>query len=209
MRTVAVVNLKGGSGKSTLAVQLALHWSLSEKTALVDIDPQGSAMLVVDRRQPRLEAVRSSGAKLQTLKATLQRQGFDRVVVDTPGSIKDDVAAAIAGSDLALMVVRPSYLDLVAAAQTSQLIRQLQRRALLALNQAPPAREGLEPPIVQRAREALALLRLPVARTIVRSRAAYGRATERGQAVGDMEPGSMAAREISELSQEVALLLSP
>jgi len=54
VRTISVVNLKGGSGKSTLAVQLALHWSATSKTAVADVDPQGSAMLVLDRAAPRL-----------------------------------------------------------------------------------------------------------------------------------------------------------
>lgn len=207
MRTVAVVNLKGGSGKSTLAVQLALRWSLTHKTALADIDPQGSAMLVLDRKPVRLEAVRSTGAKLPTLKTALERQDFARLVIDTPGSIKSDVAAAIAAAELAVMVVRPSYLDIAAAAATTQLVRQLQTPALVVLNQAPPTRAGEENPVVRKGLEALALLRLPVARSIIRARAAYGRAMERGQAIGEVEPSSPAVAEFEVLGVEIDKIL--
>lgn len=203
MRTVAVVNLKGGSGKSTLAVQLALHWSASIKTALADIDPQGSAALVLDRAGPQLDVTRSTGPKLITLKTSLDRRSFARFVIDTPGSLKTDTAAAISAADLALMVVRPTYLDLAAAAATSQLVRQLQTRALVVLNQAPPARGDQENPQVQKAIEALAMLRLPVARTIMRSRIAYGRATELGKHVAELEPTSPAAREFIVLTDEI------
>lgn len=203
MRTIAVVNLKGGSGKSTLAVHLALAWSCLFKTALADIDPQGSAMLALDRDQPRLEAIRSTGSKLFMLKAMLERQAFDRVVVDTPGSLKDDVASAIAAADLALMVVRPSYLDLAAAAATGQLIRQLQTPALIVLNQAPPTRSGVESPLVLKALEAVKLLNVPVAGTVVRSRTVYGRAMEQGRAVEDLEPTSNAVSEIAALREDI------
>lgn len=160
-------------------------------------------MLVLDRHQPHLEAVRSSGPKLFMLKAMLERQSFQRLIVDTPGSVKDDVASAIGAADLALMVVRPSYLDLAAAAATGQLIRQLQKPALIVLNQAPPSRGGAESPIVLKAQEALRLLRLPVASTVVRTRAIYGRAMERGCAVGDVEPMSQAVFEIDALGHDI------
>lgn len=207
VRTIAVVNLKGGSGKSTLAVQLGLAWSGLQRTVLADIDPQGSAMLVLGGGRPDLDAIRSTGPKLFMLKETLARQSVDRLIIDTPGSSQGDVAAAIAASDLALMVVRPSYLDLAAAATTGQLIRQLQKPALIVLNQAPPSRNGVENPLVLRALEAIALLRLPVASTVVRSRTVYGRATEQGSPVGAIEPASSAVLEIAALRQDVEACL--
>lgn len=160
-------------------------------------------MLVVDRKPVRLEAIRSMGAKLPTLKTTLDRQDFARLVIDTPGSIKAEVAAAIAAADLAIMVVRPSYLDIAAAAATTQLVRQLQTPALIVLNQAPPPRAGEESPVVRKGLEALALLRLPVARSVIRARAAYTRAMERGQTVGEVEPSSPAVGELQALSAEI------
>lgn len=124
-------------------------------------------------------------------------------MIDTPGSIKADVAAAISAADLALMVVRPSYLDLAAAAATSQLVRQLQTRALVVLNQAPPMRGAQDNPLVGRAMEALRLLGLPIASTVLRSRVAYGRSTELGRPIGEHEPGSPAAAEFAELVREI------
>ena len=45
MRTILVLNAKGGSGKTTLATNLAGYFaSEGAKTALVDLDPQGSSL---------------------------------------------------------------------------------------------------------------------------------------------------------------------
>lgn len=200
---MAVVNLKGGSGKSTLAVQLALHWAKRQTLALADIDPQASSALVLDQRHPAVEVVRSTGPKLPMLKSTLARRGLDGLVVDTPASMKADVAAAISAADLALLVVRPTYLDIAAAAATAQMVRQLRIPAIVVLNQAPPARSGAESGMVLKAREALALLRLPIADTVIRSRAVFSRALELGRAVADLEPASPAAAEIETLAVEV------
>jgi len=202
-----VVNLKGGSGKSTLAVQLALSWAKARTLVLADIDPQASSALVLDRRDPTVEVVRSTGSKLPMLKTGLARRGLQCLVVDTPGSMKEDVAAAISAADLALLVVRPTYLDIAAAAVTAQMVRQLRRPALVVLNQAPPARSGVESGVVLKALEALALLRLPIAEAIVRSRAVFGRATELGRAVSDVEPASPAAAEIDALAREIGQAL--
>ena len=61
MFTIAMVNQKGGSGKSTLAECLAVAAYLDEKaSAILDMDPQGSAYKWSRRRQepnPPVESV--------------------------------------------------------------------------------------------------------------------------------------------------------
>jgi chromosome partitioning protein len=46
MKTIALVTEKGGAGKSTIAVNLAVAAQRQGKAvAVIDIDPQGSALL--------------------------------------------------------------------------------------------------------------------------------------------------------------------
>ncbi len=78
------------------------------------------------------------------------------------------------------------------------MLRRLRKPGLIVLNQAPVSRNGGEPPLVKKAHEALRLMRLPVAPTILRSRGAYQQALERGCSAEELGP-SPAAQEIADL----------
>jgi len=77
------------------------------------------------------------------------------MVIDTPAGAVEDVAEAIVLADLAVMVVRPTLLDLAALARTLNIVRQLRKAAIVVVNQAPVPREGVEAPLVKRALRAL------------------------------------------------------
>jgi chromosome partitioning protein len=201
MRSVAVIGRKGGSGKTTIAVHLAIGFHLrGRKTILPDIDPQHSSMEVLKaRRDPGPEPIASSGSKLFTLRIAAVRAGADALVIDTPAVLEDEVMHAVALADVAILVVRPTFLDLTAAVSTSSIIRQLKKPGLVILNQAPVARESVEPPLVKRAIEALRLLRLPVVPVVVRSRAAYQTVLESGCSAEERVADPVAAQEMKEL----------
>jgi chromosome partitioning protein len=188
MRTIAVIGRKGGSGKTTIAVHLAIGLHLrGRRTVMADIDPQRSAMEVLRaRRDDGPKVIASTGSKLFTLQVDTARAGADALVIDTPAVLEEDVAQAVVLADLALLVVRPTFLDLAAAVRTSDIIRRLRKPGLVVLSQAPVGRGTAEAPAVIRATEAMRLLRLPVAPSVIRARAAYqtivegGRSTEEG-----------------------------
>jgi chromosome partitioning protein len=199
MRTIAVIGRKGGSGKTTIAVHLAigLH-RRGRATVLADADPQRSSIEVLKaRRAPGPEGVATAGAKLFALKTGIMRNGAQALVIDTPAVLEEEVAHAVVLADLALLVVRPTFLDLAAAAHTADIIRRLRRPGLVVLNQAPVARENVEPPMVKRSIEALRLLRLPVAPVVIRSRAAYQTVLETGGSVEELGSDTVAAQEMA------------
>jgi chromosome partitioning protein len=111
--------------------------------------------------------------------------------------LEEEVAHAVVLADLALLVVRPTFLDLAAAAHTADIIRRLRKPGLVVLNQAPAARGNVEPPMVKRSIEALRLLRLPVAPVVVRSRAAYQTVLESGGSVEELASDPIAAQEMA------------
>ncbi len=201
MRTVAVIGRKGGSGKTTIATHLAIGFYLrGRRTLMADCDPQLSAVEVLKSRLDLgPEPVASSAGKLAALKAAAGESGLDALVVDTPAVLQEETEQAVMLADLSILVVRPTFLDLTAAVHTSSIIRQLRRPGLVVLNQAPVARENVEPPVVKRAIEALNLLRLQVAPVVIRSRGAYQTVLESGRSVEELRFEMVAAQEMKEL----------
>ena len=200
MRTLAVIALKGGSGKTTVATHLALAAHLRGlKTMLVDIDPQASSSEVLSARQgPGPECLASTGAKVMSAQLAAVGLRTELLIIDTPAGAVEDVSEAIVLADAAVMVVRPTLLDISALARTLTLVRRLKKPSTVVVNQAPVPREGIEAPVVKRALRALEYMRLPVAPVIVRARAVYQTAIETGRSAEEM-PDQAAAREIAGL----------
>jgi chromosome partitioning protein len=111
---LGIVNPKGGTGKTTVAVHLgvAAHRS-GYDTTLLDTDPQASVWDWHRRSPdeydgPTVERV----GKDRTIAAAVQQAGTDVVVVDSPARLDERTGRVLSASDLALVPVRPSGLDL-------------------------------------------------------------------------------------------------
>jgi chromosome partitioning protein len=202
MRTIAVIARKGGSGKTTVAVHLAIAAHLrGRRTLLADSDPQGSSSTVLrGRREDGPAFLETCGPRLCAVQMAVLRDGVEALVIDTAAGAEDELAHAIVLADLSLLVIRPTFLDFAAAIRTADVLRRLKKPGVIVLNQAPVSRAGAEPPLVKKAHEALRLMRLPVAPTILRGRAAYQSALEAGHSVEELGA--------SPASEEVAALWS-
>jgi chromosome partitioning protein len=200
MRTIAVIALKGGSGKTTVATHIALAAHLRGLTTLVaDIDPQRSASEVLKARVgagPR--CLTTTGASLFAAQLAAVGTGMDVMVIDTAAGVVEEIGQAIVLADLSLLVVRPTLLDIAATVRTLEVIRRLRKPAMVVLNQAPVARDGVEPPVVKRALKAFEFMRLPVAPAILRSRSVYQTALETGRSAEETLDVN-ATREVAEL----------
>jgi chromosome partitioning protein len=201
MRTIAVIARKGGSGKTTVAVHLAIAAHLrGHKTLLADSDPQRSSSDVLKgRRGAGPGWTETAGPSLLSVQVSAQRAQTDALVIDTAAGAEDELAHAIVLADLSLLVIRPTFLDFAAAIRTVDVIRRLRKPGIIVLNQAPAPREGVEPPAVKKAMEALRMLRMPVAPTILRARAAYQSALESGCSAEEVDPSSAAASDMAAL----------
>ena len=195
-----MIALKGGSGKTTVATHLALAAHLrGVDTLVIDTDPQHSAHDVLGAREaPGPACIMSSGAKL--LAAQFEAVGLKKelVIVDTAAGAVENVSEAIVLADLALMVVRPTLLDIAGLARTFTLVRRLGKPATVVVNQAPVARESVEPPLVKRALRALEYMKAPVAPVILRYRSIYQTALERGRSAEE-SPDHAAGQDIAAL----------
>jgi len=206
MRTVAVVALKGGSGKTTIAAHLALAAHLRGLKVLVaDTDPQRSTMEVLGARAtPGPETLAASGAGLLAAKFGAERTGKDLMIVDTAAGALEDASEALVLADFAVVVVRPTLLDLHALARTMTLVSRLKKPFTVVVNQAQPAREGVEAPQVVRAMKALSYMRVSIAPVIVRARTIYQTALETGRTAEELQDAA-AAREMAALWDYVDL----
>ena len=202
---VTVAQQKGGAGKTTLVIQLATALAAAgRRTALVDIDPQGSLtgwMRIRELRQrdvPELRFAMVAGWRLGVELDRLKRE-MDVIVVDTPPHTEIDAKAAIRGAELVLVPCQPSSLDIWASQGTVELAAKEKRKAALVLNRVPPRGRAIE-----EARHALAELGAPALATQIGNRQAFVTSIAQGLGVVEAEPRSAAADEVRALAEDVA-----
>lgn len=209
MKSLAVLARKGGTGKTTAAVNLAIAAHLNGQRALLaDVDPQYSAHHALSARQtPGPGVLTTIGGKLWAAKAAA-RGSVDLFVIDTPAGADANVLHAVHVADLCLLVTRPNFLDLAAAAMTATSLRHLSKSCLIVLSQCPPKRGAHEAPATRKAREALRFTNYPIAATALTTRAVYSAAIGQGVSPGEIDPASAAADEVAALWAEVDAMLN-
>ena len=206
MTVIALVGNKGGAGKTTLAVNLAVALARRAGTAVLDVDPQGSALqwraFIDHDRAPPVFAPEGDDLASQVLH--LARR-FAHVVVDCPPSVHAPATdAALRVVDMALIPVQPSPVDLWATVHVERAVGEARGvnpglKAMLVINQLEPRTT-----LSRLMREALAELELPVAAAAIRRRAVFRNTALEGKTVYDAgRRGAAAAAELDELVTEV------
>jgi chromosome partitioning protein len=196
VKTLAIISQKGGSGKTTIAVHMAVC-AMRQKlhTAIIDIDPQGSAFDWYQSRdaENQLNAVQAGAAQLPVLLKQAETGGADFVIIDT--APHSDSAAAVAAqlADFVLMPCRPARFDLKAIGSSAQISRLAKTPFAAVINAAPRGK------LAEEAREALEQQGITVLDAVLQQRVAYSHAVIDGRSVHEYEPDGKAAEEIDEL----------
>lgn len=205
MAVIVMVGNKGGAGKTTLSVNLAAGLAKQSSIAVVDADPQGSALqwraIAADDAIPVYEA----STDLPGQATELSRE-YNHIVIDCPPSVHaPQTSTVLQIGDVALIPVQPSPVDLWATVHIERAVTEAHEinpalRALLVINQLENRTT-----LSRLVREALAEIALPVAHTAIRRRAIYRNSALEGKSIFDMgHRGAAAAEELDQLIQEIA-----
>ena len=198
MKIVAVICQKGGVGKTNLSIHLATASALAgHRTAIVDLDPQGTASSWGDLRQAdEPEVISGQAARLPMLIEAARANGADLLVIDTPPQADTIALTAAKVADIVLVPIRPAIWDLQAAQPSLLLAQVANRPAFIVLNGVRPnSNVGYE------AAEGLAGQGAQVAPVMLKQRVQYEYAVRDGRTVQEAYPNETAAEEVAQLYQ--------
>lgn len=195
MRTIVVASQKGGVGKTTVCGHLGVEAERrGAKAALIDTDPQGGLADWWNARESSTPAFfHPSQAGLRETLNSLEGQGVEVVLIDTPPAITASITATVAEADVVLIPTKPSPHDLRAIGATVDLVTQAGRPLVFVINQAVQNAR-----LTKEARDSLSKLG-PVAPITLHHRVAYVNSMIDGRTAMEVEPRSDASREIAEL----------
>ena len=204
---ISVANQKGGVGKTTLAMNMAAGLTRRGSCIVVDADPQRSATMWIELS----DSLREFPAKVVPAEDEIKKQiiqlqtEFDYIVIDCPPEIKSDsTMSAIEISQVLLIPLLPSPMDLWASTRIEELIKRVQRvnptiSAFVVLNQIEP-RSAMS----RGMGEALQEINIPVLHHRLSRRASYRTAALEGCSVYDLGyRGQVASEEIDNIIDEV------
>jgi chromosome partitioning protein len=194
MKVVAIISQKGGAGKTTLAVHLAAAAAnAGHKSAVIDLDPQGTAASWGDRRQAdEPEVVSGQAVRLPALVNTARDNGANFLVLDTAPNADQTASLAARAADLVLIPCRPAAFDLEAIETTLMLAKTAGKPAYVVLNAVPPRSGGTD----EEATARLVGQGAQVAPHHLTHRAAFAHSVIDGRTAQEFDPKSKAAAEI-------------
>lgn len=204
---IAVANQKGGVGKTTLAMNMAAGLARRGSCIVVDADPQRSASMWIEVSDSQKEfPVKVVPAENEIKKQVIQlRTKFDYIIIDCPPEIKSDsTISAMEISQVLLIPLLPSPMDLWASTRIEELITRVQQvnptiSAFIVLNQIEPRSamsQGMDSAIQE--------ISIPVLRHRLRRRASYRTAALEGCSVYDLGyRGKVASEEMDNIIDEV------
>lgn len=208
---ITLAHQKGGVGKSTLATNLRGYFAGGGyKTALVDIDPQGSLSKLVrtfsdqDGREPEHVIERGSYKTYKDLLALLEP--YDIAIIDTPPYLSKELQDVFEITNVILVPCKASPLDFLAIGDTLDLIRQakIKRKDLIAAVVMTMVITGTD--FTTQIRIELEKTEFPVLKAEIGNRVAYMRSLLKSNTVlGDENP--KAREEIEALGKELISLL--
>lgn len=112
MKVIGVLSQKGGSGKTTISIHLAVSAAMEgKKVAIIDTDPQKSAVAWGEARDESLESpvvAQCEAFRVKEAVEAAEADGFDLVVIDAPPYLSPEVTHIADVSDFILIPVRPT-----------------------------------------------------------------------------------------------------
>ncbi len=196
VRVVVFASQKGGSGKTTLSGHIAVEAERAGDgpVALIDTDPQGSLAKWWNARAASTPAF--AQASLEELDACLDHLkgiGFKLIVIDTPPAVTQTIAHVVQRADLVVVPTRPSPHDLRAVGPTVDIADSLNKSLVFVVNSATPRARITSETAVALSQHGV------VAPVTLHHRVDFAASMIDGRTVGDIQPESKSALEVSAL----------
>lgn len=196
VRVVVFASQKGGSGKTTLSGHIAVEAERAGDgpVALIDTDPQGSLAKWWNARAASTPAF--AQASLEELDACLDHLksiGFKLIVIDTPPAVTQTIAHVVKRADLVVVPTRPSPHDLRAVGPTVDIADSLNKSLVFVVNSATPRARITSEKAVALSQHGV------VAPVTLHHRVDFAASMIDGRTVGDIQPESKSALEVSAL----------
>lgn len=221
MTIISLINQKGGVAKSTTSVHLA-YWLLMKKkksVLLVDADSQRSSSLWVEGMEGITIPHHVIGTPDEILEklpaiahgALSATEGYDYLIVDGPASLSEITRAILFVTDLAIIPVQPTGVDLRSASDATRLVKQAQSvrkgnpKVATFLSRAVKGTKLKD--------EAIALLgqtpEVTLLKTVIHQKQAIADTSGQSATVWDLPgtPAAESAREFDRLFKEILSLL--
>lgn len=201
---ISFVNQKGGVGKTTTAINLAI--GLKKKNynlVFIDADPQGSAVQWHAIEGNKSFEILHHPSPIHATDIRQLSMNYDYVIIDAPPAIGDISKAILAVTDLAIIPLSPSALDVWSCWGTLKMIDEIRPlnsdiEVKLLINRKIPGTK-----IGRDSREAMKQFQMDVFNTELCQRVAFIDAMTSGVSVMQYAPHSKAAGEIERLCEEI------
>jgi chromosome partitioning protein len=204
---IGFLNQKGGVGKTTLATHLAGIWGeAGNKVAVIDADPQGSALDWAEMRSqvglPRMFGVMGLARDVLHQEVPEIAAAHDFVIIDGPPRVTALARSTVQASDLVLIPIQPSPYDIWASEEIVAMIKEARifkpkLRAAFVVNRC------ISGTVIGRdIRDALTG-EIPVMRTTIAQRVIFAESVATGRLVWELDRNGPAMREIAALAVEI------
>lgn len=199
MKTISFISNKGGTGKTTAAVNIAVMATNNNYKVLIgDLDPQKSCLdWARERKKDGPSVITIKRGALFNAQLSAEREGIDLLILDTPSASPEISLQAAKGSNLTVMVTRPTVMDLRTMTDMVTTLKSLGLRSVILLNQAPSQRNSKEPVLVKEAIGYLLGFGLPLVPSCIRTRMAFQASITSGNSASELFPDGVAAHEVN------------
>lgn len=205
---IGIVNQKGGTGKTTIAINLADALARrNHRVLLVDADPQESVSSWYGVNKKALFEIHPAGDDNVPDIVQSRRRGYDYIIVDGPPSADGGTETILSVSDLAVVPIGPSPLDIWSSRDIMAMIRRTREKRKDFKVRILICKSIVGTRLSKEVRSTLQGFGVEQFRTQISQRIAYIEAMIAGQSVLEYAPQSSAAREVSSLCRETVLSL--
>lgn len=197
MKTISFISQKGGTGKTTLALNVATEaMRHGLMVAIIDLDPQPSATAWSELRAKRNDppVLDAKASRLAAAVAAAAKEGLDLLIVDTGGRTDEGAFAAAKASDLVIVPIQPSVIDVNSMDATRDLIiRAGEPASIVVLTRVKPFGTRHEE-IAKGLANGFTVCPITIG-----DRVSFQDAYAAGQTVAEYEPAGKAVQEIQQL----------